>query len=609
MKDKVTYPREFIETCNRVNEKVAKKRAILSLEMLEKKQVQMICFAIIFLMLFIIIAFANHIARVVAWAILVSTTGSLMIYTGLAELKILKKKVNFKEDVLKEFANCLNDGFVYEKNGEISEAKYRRSGFNRTYNDFYSNCYIEGKRHEKNIGLANVIVKKRTSGNERKYKQVFKGTFAYCDLNVSIDEIDLMKVNSSKNRKEKDSISSEDLYMYAEDVKAARKIISPEIIREIHRIKEDLKTTIELMAHRNSVYVRFYSENINNTLLFGTKNEIEVLYKYYRMIEFMDILSTKIEENVTGKTIEYSNDYDNTMVVENIKNEKEEIVMEKLDRFKIYPKIDASDKYSKEFEEVLSKAEGVEIQFFNENGYASEINIKAKVDKVMAKYPNIKEITIHPPLANYDLEHILFKDEQIFENQLHDILELSDKYGITVNLLYHTHWSLIQHEATGVIYKLKRYLKLLEGHSSKLLLENVMLIEEDRCTVLDICDAVCHPNLKACIDTTHAYVRSVIWRKPILEYVKENFDKELCERYVHQIHFATIRNNDGYIDHTTHGVEHEDNEALDFDLRWMEERNLLNKVFVTEVSEQNYELRDKQLKEIYMLQEEIRKYQ
>lgn len=603
MKEKTAYPREFIETCNRVNEKIAKKRAILSLELLEKKQVQMICYAIIFLMLFIIIAFTNHIARVIAWCVLVSTAGSLMIYTGLAELKILKKKVNFKEDVLKEFTNCLNDGFIYEKNGEISESKYRKSGFNRTYNDFYSNCFIEGKRNGKNIGLANVIVKKRIPENEKKYKQLFKGTFAYCDLNVSIDEIDLMKINSSQNRKEKDAISSENLYMYAEDVKKARKIISPDIIKEIRKIKEDLKTTIELMANKNSLYVRFYLESINNTLSFGTKNEIEILYKYYRMIEFMDTISKKIEYNVTGNNIEYSIEDENM-----IENRGEMQKMERLNEFRIYPKIDAADKYSKEFEEVLRNSEGVEIQFFNENGYASEINIEAKVDKVMKKYPNIKEITIHPPLDNYDIEHILFKDETIFEKQLYTIIELSDKYGITVNLLYHTHWSLIQHEATGVLYKLRRYLKILEGYSSKVLLENVMLIDEKRCTVLDICDAVCHPNLKACIDTTHLYVRSIIWKQPILEYVSKNLNKDFCNRYVHQIHFATVGNNDGYIDKATHGVEHKNNDSLDFDLKWMEEYNLLNKKFITEVSEENYELREKQLKEIKMLSEEIKKY-
>ena len=288
-------------------------------------------------------------------------------------------------------------------------------------------------------------------------------------------------------------------------------------------------------------------------------------------------------------------------------NEINEKKITKLDKFKIYPKLDWTD-FSEEFEKEVENAEGIEIQFFDENGKTANIDIKSRVNIILGRYPNIKEVTIHPPISNYDLEHVLFKDEKIFEKQLQDIIEVSEKHNITVNLLYHTTWSTDTLISTGLIDKIKNYIKILEGHESKLLIENVYMLEEKSCTPLAVCKLIDHPNLKVCLDTTHIHVRSIIWRKDFNEYLKEYLDKDLCEKYVHQIHLATVWDNDGFIDHSTHGRVHKTNEDLDLDLQWLNEYNLLNKVFITEVSEENYRVRTDQFKEIQMLREEAKKY-
>ncbi len=278
-----------------------------------------------------------------------------------------------------------------------------------------------------------------------------------------------------------------------------------------------------------------------------------------------------------------------------------------LDKFKIYPKLDYTN-FSKEFEDEVHSAKGIEIQFFDENGYMSNIDIRKRIDMILGVYPNIKEVTVHTPLDNYLIEQILFKDETILENQLKDAVDISKEKNITVNILYHTEWNTLQLEESGVLDKLRKYLKILEGSNSKLLLENLYLLNEKACTVLEVCEKIDHPNLKVCIDTTHIKVRATIWKKNLLDFVKEYLDKDLCEKYVHQIHFATALNNDGYIVKKTHGRAHENNDTLDFDLKWMKDRNLLNKIFVTEVSEDDYRERPDQLREIKMLREEIKKY-
>lgn len=296
MKKRKEYPQDFIEICEVVDEKVAKKRAILELELLEKKQFQMLFGAIIFLMIFILVAFANNTIKMVAWGILIVTVITIIIYTILAELKILKKKVDFKEDVLSEFAVHIKDGFIYDRNGEISESKYRKSGFNRVYNDFFSNAYIEGIKNGRNIGIANVIIKQNRKNN--KMEEVFKGAFAYANLKESINEIDLMKINSKNNKKEKYYLEETNLYMYSENTTYAKKIFDDSIIYEINNLKKELNLTLECMVNKNTLYIRFFVDNMNNTLLYASENEKEMLYKYYRIINFMDSVATKIEMNI-----------------------------------------------------------------------------------------------------------------------------------------------------------------------------------------------------------------------------------------------------------------------------------------------------------------------
>lgn len=278
-----------------------------------------------------------------------------------------------------------------------------------------------------------------------------------------------------------------------------------------------------------------------------------------------------------------------------------------LNNFKIYPKIDYT-LYSKEFETEIENAEGVEIQLFNGDEHTVDIDIKERLKLVLDRYPNLKEITIHPPLYNYDIEQIVIRDEKIIKRQLKDIIELSDKYNIKVHMLYHTNWTIKQHIATGLIDKIKDYLKILEGHDSYMFIENLFMFEEETCSALEIAKYIDHPNLKVCIDTTHLYCKANIYKTNIMEFLNKYLDKEMCEKYVYQIHFAKALDNDGYIRIETHGRVHESNETLDYDLRWMKDYNLLDKNFVVEVSEDDYRLRTDQLKEILMLREEIKKY-
>ena len=56
-------------------------------------------------------------------------------YTFKGERRIIEEQNKFSEVALSELAVHIKDGFVYEKDEELSGSYYRKSGFNRIYKE------------------------------------------------------------------------------------------------------------------------------------------------------------------------------------------------------------------------------------------------------------------------------------------------------------------------------------------------------------------------------------------------------------------------------------------------------------------------------------------
>ena len=83
---------------------------------------------------------------------------------------------------------------------------------------------------------------------------------------------------------------------------------------------------------------------------------------------------------------------------------------------KIYPKLSYQD-FSEEMREIVLNSEGIELQFFNENGITSEFNFSNEIRKRKKEFPHLKEIVVHPPLNDYNIELIILKDKNIIEDR------------------------------------------------------------------------------------------------------------------------------------------------------------------------------------------------
>ena len=269
---------------------------------------------------------------------------------------------------------------------------------------------------------------------------------------------------------------------------------------------------------------------------------------------------------------------------------------------KIYPKTNEYLEGIEEFKETIKKYKGIEIQYFKKSDKELvDFKIEKPIEQILERYPYIEEITIHPPLCEYELEIVLLKDKNIFLNQIKTIVRLSKKYNIKINIVEHTRLLMSQAKLT-ILPVLEKAKKIMKNTNTKIVFENIYMMEEqENCSVIELCEYLNSENMKVCIDMCHLYCQAHIYKKKIEEFLEKYLNKEKCQRQVYQIHFAYTANEDGYIDRTTHAIMHPNEETLYYDAKLLCQYGMGDCNWITEVSEKDYSTRKDQVNEIKML--------
>lgn len=269
---------------------------------------------------------------------------------------------------------------------------------------------------------------------------------------------------------------------------------------------------------------------------------------------------------------------------------------------KIYPKTNEYLEGIEEFEKTLKEYKGIEIQYFKKSDKELvDFKIEKPIEQILERYPYIEEITIHPPLCEYELEIVLLKDKNIFLNQIKTIVRLSKKYNIKINIVEHTRLLMSQAKLT-ILPVLEKAKKIMKNTNTKIVFENIYMMEEqENCSVIELCEYLNSENMKVCIDMCHLYCQAHIYKRKIEEFLEKYLNKEKCQRQVYQIHFAYTANEDGYIDRTTHAIMHPNEETLYYDAKLLCQYGMGDCNWITEVSEKDYSTRKDQVNEIKML--------
>ena len=270
----------------------------------------------------------------------------------------------------------------------------------------------------------------------------------------------------------------------------------------------------------------------------------------------------------------------------------------------IYPKTCENLVGLEYLKKYVEKYKGVEIQLLS-----SEQTEKKTYDvlkRLKAEIPPINEVTIHLPIRDefdeYNFEVLTYSNLEVEKERLKKVCEASKELDLKVNVLYHTRWDFNSWSNSGAIDRMKELLKIVQNTNVNILIENIYaMVERNECAVLKVAKAINDSHLKVCLDICHLHCEANIFKISLKEYLNKYLNKEDCQKYIQQIHFAGTLNEDGFIDKKTHGRVHDSWESFEEDYNNLNQFGIEDKIIVTEISEDDYSTRKDEIEEIKML--------
>jgi Endonuclease IV len=272
---------------------------------------------------------------------------------------------------------------------------------------------------------------------------------------------------------------------------------------------------------------------------------------------------------------------------------------------KIYPKTDSQFRGIRFLKKYIDKSKGVEIQLLDYNKKKNVIEIEETIESLLHISPNIKEVTIHLPNKICPIEFLALKGIDFIKPLLEDAKRLSIEHEIKINFLFHVYYEIELIKMTMLPF-INDMLNIIKGYNVMILLENTYIVKNDKGVTapIDICKFIGNKQLKACIDICHLHCSCNMHKKDIKEFVKSNFNKTISNKYVYQVHFSATLNNRGYFDlENTHGRKHETRVSLEEEIKILKDMGIEDKIFITEISEEDYNTRKEQIEEIEMLED------
>lgn len=267
----------------------------------------------------------------------------------------------------------------------------------------------------------------------------------------------------------------------------------------------------------------------------------------------------------------------------------------------IYPKTSENLEGLEYLKKYVEEYKGIEIQLLS---YEQTKQITYKFLKQLKdQIPQLVEVTIHLPLReDFNFEVLAFSKLDLEKERLKMLCEASREFNLKLNLLYHTRWNYISWSNSGAIERMKELLEVIQNSNVNILIENIYaLVERTECTVLKVAKQIDNEHLKVCLDTCHIHCVANMYKITLNEYLSTYLNKEDCQKYIQQIHFAGTLNEDGYIDKKTHGRVHDSWESFEEDYNILKQFGIEDRIIVAEVSEDDYSTRIDQIKEIEML--------
>ena len=214
----------------------------------------------------------------------------------------------YKEKVIKNFIQQYDDNLTYVQEEKIPENIYKNSGFEKTYDRYFSEDVINGTidGHEILMGEVHTQVLEASTDSDGHtisgYETSFYGLFCEIPLSkiyngeikIYSDKGKLAKLFRDKQRIEIDSSEFEKYFdVYADDKIQATQILTSDLMEKMINSQKEHNIKLEIIIKKNRLYIRYHTGAIFEGNILKSSVDYNILKKVYDIINFIFDITRK----------------------------------------------------------------------------------------------------------------------------------------------------------------------------------------------------------------------------------------------------------------------------------------------------------------------------
>jgi len=222
----------------------------------------------------------------------------------------------FKEEVIREIINFIDNRFTYSPSKKMSLSEFKKTGiFLMRVDRYRGDDHIEGKIDSTHVEFSEVHAEYRTRDNKGRtnYHTIFKGLLFSADFNKNFNVktyvltdvaekmfgflgTKLQKMNKWRGQLVKlENIEFEkEFAVYSEDQVESRYILSPSLMERMLSFKKQTKKRIQMSFVDTRLYIAVpYRKNLFEPKLFGDIVDFKNIQEYHDDLNLaLDLIQT-----------------------------------------------------------------------------------------------------------------------------------------------------------------------------------------------------------------------------------------------------------------------------------------------------------------------------
>lgn len=236
---------------------------------------------------------------------------SIMLLSAFTHDNSFDTYTYYKNEIIAKLVSAYDNNLKFDLDSRIQMSDYLTAEF-ELFDKFYSNDLIYGKIDGIiDLKLGDVCTEDESTNSDGKTSRttLFKGLFSVIQLNKNTNStikirIDKFFKGSKKNLLAMDSQEFEKYFdVYSTDKVLAMRILTSDIMDYMLTFTKENKIKFEITIKNSQVFIRIHCKDMFEPPTLKEALDYETLHKYYKYINFMCELNTKIYNVISSKDI------------------------------------------------------------------------------------------------------------------------------------------------------------------------------------------------------------------------------------------------------------------------------------------------------------------